>query len=95
MTIGVIVEEKIKDGQFGEFVDYMAEMIALTKQENGCIAYDLYEAADGSDSVVMIELWESKEALDAHMASEHFKRLIPGAEIYKEKPSVIRVFSRV
>ena len=93
--VAVIVEEKIKDGQLEAFVDYMSDMIALTKQEDGCITYGLHEAADGSGGIVMIELWESKEALDKHMASEHFKRLIPGGEVYQDGPSVIKVFNRL
>ena len=95
MAIAVVVEERIKEGQLGAFVDYMSEMIALTKQEDGCIAYDLYEAVDGSGSVVMLEIWESKEALDKHMASEHFKRLIPGGDVYKSGAPEIRLFNRL
>ena len=95
MTIAVVVEEKIKDGQNAAFAEYMREMIALTKEEDGCIAYDLYEAVDGSKKCVMVELWENKEKLDAHMESEHFKRLIPPAEEFKAEPSNIRVFNKL
>ncbi|MCL1895398.1 MAG: antibiotic biosynthesis monooxygenase [Clostridiales bacterium] len=91
--ISVIVEEKVKEGQLEAYVGYMAEMIALTRQEDGCIAYGLHEAVDGSGAVVMIEAWESKEALDKHMESEHFKKFVPGGDVYKAEPSVIRVFS--
>ena len=90
--ISVIVEEKVKEGQLEAFVEYMAEMIAITRQEDGCIAYGLHEAVDGSGSVVMIESWESKEALDRHMESEHFKKFVPGSAVYKAEDSVIRVF---
>ena len=95
MAIAVVVRESVKEGQLGAFVDYMAEMIKLTKQEEGCTAYDLYEAADGSGEVVMIEVWESKEALDKHMASEHFKKFVPGGEIYKTGPNDIKLFNRL
>ena len=95
MQVSVVVEEKIKEGQLGEFTEYMREMIRLTKEEEGCIAYDLYEAIDGSFDVVMVEVWESKEALDAHMEAEHFKKYIPGAEAFKESQSKIRVFGRL
>ena len=88
------MEERIKEGQRGAFVDHMREMIAITKQEDGCIAYDLYEAVDGS-GVVMIELWESQEALDRHMESEHFKKFVPASGVYQEGPPTIRVFNRL
>lgn len=91
--VSVIVEEKIKEGQTGAYVEYMSEMIALTRQEEGCIAYGLHEAADGSGAVVMIEAWESKEALDRHMGSEHFLKYVPGGDAYKDGPSEIRLFN--
>jgi len=94
MAVAVIVEEKIKEGQLGAFVDYMREMIALTKAEDGCVAYDLYEAIDRSGEVVMVEIWESKEALDRHMETEHFKKFVPGGAIYKEEgPPNIKIFN--
>jgi quinol monooxygenase YgiN len=43
----------------------------------------------------MVEIWESKEALDRHMGSDHFGELIPGGEIYKAAPTEIRIFNRV
>ena len=95
MAVAVVVEEKIKEGQTGAFVEYMSEMISLTKEEDGCIAYDLYEAIDGSGAVVMIEIWESKEALDKHMQSEHFKKFVPGGAVYQDAPGNIKVFSRL
>ena len=95
MAVAVVVEESIKEGQLGAFVEYMREMIALTKEEDGCIAYDLYEAVDGSGGVVMVELWETKEKLDRHMETDHFKKFIPGGEAYKNAPPNIRVFERL
>jgi len=93
MQISVIVNETIKEGQLGAFLEYMREMIALTKEEDGCIAYDLYEATDGSGEIVMVELWESQESLDAHIQSEHFKRLIPGTDVFKAEPTKVKVYS--
>ena len=93
MAVAVVVEENIKKGQIGAFAEYMREMIALTKQEKGCIAYDFYKSVD-SEKCVMVEIWEDKESLDAHLESEHFKKFIPGGDIYKETASEIRVFER-
>ena len=93
MQVSVIVNETIKEGQLGAFLEYMREMIALTKEENGCIAYDLYEATDGSGEIVMVELWESQEALDDHMQTEHFKRLVPGSDVFKAAPTKVKIYS--
>jgi len=95
MQTVVVIDETIKAGQLGAFMDYMREMIRLTKAEDGCIAYDFYEAQDGSGEVVLVEIWESSEALDLHLQTEHFKEFFSGADIFRERPSKVRVFSRL
>jgi len=95
MQLVVVIDEKIKEGQLGAFMDYMRDMIALTKQEDGCIAYDIYEAIDGSGEVVMVEIWASQEAFDEHCKTDHFKEFIPGGDVYKVSPPHVRIFGRL
>ena len=95
MAVSVVVDIKIKDGQLDEFIEYMGEMIDLTKKEDGCIAYDLYEMADGSEGIVLVEIWEDQEKLDRHMEADHFKKFIPDWEKYHSAPAVVRVLNRL
>jgi len=95
MSVAVVVEHKIKEGQLGAYVDYMKEMIALTKQEDGCIAYDLYEGIDEPGKCIMVELWESKEKLDVHMQTEHFQKFVPGGAAFQDAPSVINIYQKL
>jgi quinol monooxygenase YgiN len=92
--IAVVCKETIKEGMEKQFVESMQEMIDLTKKEQGNIAYDLYEAKDGS-GIIMVEMWESMDALDAHMKSEHFGRLIPQGDKYKAAPTQINLYEKV
>ena len=41
-------------------------------QQEGCIAYDIYESATRLDVLMICETWRDKEALDAHSASKVF-----------------------
>ncbi|MDR0875450.1 MAG: antibiotic biosynthesis monooxygenase [Clostridiales Family XIII bacterium] len=93
--VAVFVKENVKEGMRDAYVEYMQEAIRLTKLEDGNIAYDLYEPADEPGGCAMIEVWESKEALDRHMQSEHFKKYIPGGDAYKTAPSKIQIFERL
>jgi len=95
MAIGVFVDVFIKEGELGAFMEHMSEMVELTKLEDGCIAYDIYEETDGSGGVVFMEIWESQEALDKHMESEHFLRLIPSGDVFFTKPKEVRIFSKL
>ena len=96
MAIAVVAKEIIKQGQEEAFAAHMVEMIELTRQEAGCISYDLYKTEDDPEaSLAMVELWESKEALDAHMASEHFQRIMPGTDAYKAAPAKVIIYKSV
>jgi Uncharacterized conserved protein len=95
MAVAVVVNHKMKEGKLEEFIEYMQEMIKLTKQEDGCIAYDLYAEEGNTRECVMVEIWENKEKLDVHMESEHFKVFIPGGAIYQEAPCEIKVYNRL
>ena len=44
-------------------------MVAATRQEDGCLSYELLESTESPDSYVMLETWRDRAALDQHMAA--------------------------
>lgn len=55
----------------------MMEMAKKSRQEKGCIAYDLYQDVEDPYCVVLLEEWEEEKDQEEHMKSSHFKELIP------------------
>ena len=53
------------------------ELVSKTQKEVGCISYNLFRDVNDNSILTMIEEWESKEALDDHMKTEHFTRIVP------------------
>ena len=53
------------------------ELVAATREEEGCIQYELLQAQEEPLHLVMQEAWASQAALDKHSASAHFARLVP------------------
>jgi quinol monooxygenase YgiN len=53
------------------------ELVEKTRQEERCIAYDLFIDQKDPGHFVFIEEWPDRAALDAHCRSEHFTRLVP------------------
>lgn len=66
-----------KEVELEELLVYMAER---SKSESGCTKYGVYEDDEGS--FVLLEEWESDEALEAHRTTEHMK-------IFKERSPVL------
>lgn len=65
-----------------KLVEKATELVEFSLRDKGCISYDLYKSTTNDDRYMIIETWESEEDLKAHMASDHFKRLVPELEKY-------------
>lgn len=93
--IRVVARERVQHGKKEKTLPLFREMIETTRKEAGCISYTLNEMVDDADVLAMVEVWESREALDLHMKSEHFRRLIPQIGEYLAEPTRIELFSEI
>ena len=73
----LIVKKLIKEGRVNEAIKLYGELVKLSRKEEGCIEYGLYQDPKDTRILIIIEEWENKEVLDKHSNSEHFKRLVP------------------
>ncbi len=70
--IGVIAKLNVKPEASAEFEEvFLTLSEAVRANEPGCILYQLCKDDDGN--YVVMEMYESEEALAAHGQSEHFK----------------------
>ena len=78
----VVVSMKIEEGRMSEFLEACAEVRPQVLAENGCLAYDYNREIQSPlrpdqpydpNRVVLIERWESAEALAAHGKAPHVK----------------------
>jgi len=51
----------------------LVELAGPSREEPGCILYDVCRSLSDANEVLVLEEWESQAALDAHMATPHFK----------------------
>ncbi len=49
----------------------------------GCLASHIYEEQDPDHAVVLVERWDSQAALEVHLRSEAYRRLLGAIELYK------------
>jgi len=71
--IVVTAKMKVKPDVKYEFMVETEPLIKHTRLEKGCMSYNLYTDIDDPNQMVMLEFWNDKESLDAHMESIHFK----------------------
>ena len=71
--IYVIATLKIQSGSLDEFLEAAKVSIAATREEEGCIFYDLNQSLTEPDMLTFVERWESRETLMAHSKAPHMK----------------------
>ncbi len=60
--------------------------VGPTREEAGCHSYILHQAVEEPTLFVFFEVWRDQAALDAHMATPHFKRLVEAATPHLAEP---------
>ena len=93
--IAVVAGITIKAGKFKDYVKCAEKMVAETRKENGCIAYEFCQSASEPLKCAMIEKWESRAALDAHMQTAHFKEFGASTESLIAAPLSIDIYDIV
>ena len=53
----------------------LLSLIAPTRQEPGCIRYELWQKQDDPVDFNWVEEWENQAALNAHLNSPHFQEV--------------------
>lgn len=72
MEMRVIATVEIKPEYIKDVTDALLEIIEPSREESGCLQYDLHREIDKPNTFVFYERWASKEALDQHNKSHHF-----------------------
>ncbi len=83
----LIAKNTVQEGKQQEFVALAKEMIVNTRQEDGCIYYDL--VADQNDEQVyfFIEKYKDEAAVEYHRGTEYFQTIVPKLGALRVKPS--------
>lgn len=93
--IRILAKFTLKPGSMEEAIETARELIALTRKETGCAHYDLARSPKDENLLVILEAWESQSALDAHSASDHFKRLVPQLAALCEGPPSVDALEQI
>ena len=73
--IRIIATSVISPEKVDEAIAIYTELVQLTREEQGCAQYTLVQSIEEPNHLTILEAWESKEALEAHSASEHMARI--------------------
>jgi quinol monooxygenase YgiN len=70
----------VREGKESEAAEVFKGLVEPTHAEDGCILYALHQGNDDPRRFAFIEPWESKDAIGAHLESDHVKALLAKAD---------------
>lgn len=64
---------KIKAGMMENFLNSIVKMVVLTRQEAGCLRYEVHQDLDNAEQIIFIERFKDKVAFEAHCTSHYIQ----------------------
>ena len=93
--VTVIAYHRAKPGKEEALRDALLGVCPPTREEKGCINFDLHVSHDDPGLLVIHENWESKADLDAHLASAHIDEFRAVAPELLAEPANITLWSEI
>ena len=90
----VIVEVKSTPnaGFKKKFLNEFNKVAITVRKEVGCLEYEIYQKDFESLDIFIFERWESKEALDAHLKTNHMLAFFAKTEDWFDLEKELRVY---
>jgi quinol monooxygenase YgiN len=90
--ITVVAKTPYLPGTQEAVLDVYETLVAQTRKEPGCRAYDLFQDVQNPETFTMIETWEDRTALDRHLASPAFLTLVEALRPHAAAPAQIDLY---
>ena len=71
MSLHVVAVITAKPGSEDAVREAMSGLVAPTREEAGCLRYDLSESSSSPGTFVTVEEWSDPSDLDQHLATDH------------------------
>ncbi len=93
--VNVVARFVAKPGQEAALRDALTGLVAPTRKDPGYIAYDLYAATERPGEFVLVEAWESRELLAAHLDTPHLNSFKAKAPELLAAPMSVKLFAEL
>jgi len=74
----LIVKWTIRESETTRILGLLPKLVADTKNEKGNLSYNIYQAADNVNILILHERYADQEALEAHKNSRHYQETVVG-----------------
>ncbi|MEH6448397.1 MAG: putative quinol monooxygenase [Oleispira sp.] len=79
-TLSIVARIEAKSDQVELVKNALIKLIEPTRNENGCLQYDLHQDNENPEVFVFYENWQSRELWQIHMNNDHLKAYMEETE---------------
>ncbi|WAT02894.1 putative quinol monooxygenase [Rouxiella chamberiensis] len=76
MEVRIVAPLTVKSEFLDDVTQALLTIVAASREELGCLQYDLHREIDSENSFVFYERWQSQEAVEQHEQSAHFQHFV-------------------
>lgn len=87
--IVLLAKSRLLEGKQQEFVAIAEKLVKATREEPGCVYYDLVQDVADDRVFYFVEKYLDEAAVEAHKTSEHFQTYVPMMNAFREGPSEV------
>ncbi|MBP1636890.1 MAG: Antibiotic biosynthesis monooxygenase [Acidobacteria bacterium] len=87
MVVGSIRILPLRDRR-AEVLEILRSVQGPARAQPGCLACDIYEEQGPENAVVLVERFGSSEALEEHLRSEVYRRILGAVELSRGRPEI-------
>ncbi|MEW6139475.1 MAG: putative quinol monooxygenase [Thermodesulfobacteriota bacterium] len=93
--VTVLARFRAKPGMEDRVREAVMALVGPTRQEAGCINYDLHRSLDDRATLFLYENWVSKEDLDEHLQMPYLKDFLGKADELLAEPVNITLWEMI
>ena len=87
--VSVILKMRALPEKRRELKQTLLALIEPTRNEKGCLGYDVFEDIENKNSFCLVERWASMKELDDHQRTERFAVLMGTRSLLEREPEII------
>lgn len=93
--ISVVAKNFAQKDKVDEIIVLCKDLVNATRKEDGCIKYELYKDEKDPTILTFVEEWDSRDALEKHMKTEHFTRIVPLLGKLMTKETDMNIYTKI
>jgi quinol monooxygenase YgiN len=91
----VVAEIVAKPGKEEALRSQLLSLVEPTRNEEGCIQYDLHESNEQPGRFVFFENWSGPDALDRHFQTPHLQGFVARMDELLAEPLKVGKYTRI